>query len=198
MWKYTFELENTNEEASVEQTFENQTGKIEGEHLRRSEREKRPTDFYGERVCIINGESGEPRTVAEARASPQKKEWEDAMKNEMKLLKQSDVWDLVDFPNGRNGVGCKWVFKEKSDAEGRIERYKARLVAQGLAQRYRQDYDETFSPVVRFESVRTVIALAAKHGLQLHQMDVTIAFLNGDLKESMYMKQPEGYVVKGK
>ena len=196
--KYTFEFENTNEEASAEQTFENQTGEIEGEHLRRSERVKRPTDFYGERVCIANGEPGEPRTVAEARASPQKKEWESAMKSEMKSLMQNDVWDLVELPNGRNAVGCKWVFKKKSDAEGNVERYKARLVAQGFAQRYGQDYDETFCPVVRFESVRTVIALAAKYGLKLHQMDITTAFLNGDLKESIYMKQPEGYTVKGK
>ena len=85
-----------------------------------------------------------------------------------------------------------------SDAEGKVERYKARLVAQGFAQRHGQDYDETFCPVVRFESVRTVIALAAKYGLKLHQMDITTAFLNGDLKESIYMKQPEGYAVKGK
>ena len=96
------------------------------------------------------------------------------------------------------GVGCKWVFKKKSDAEGKVERYKTRLVAQGFAQKYGQDYDETFCPVVWFESVRTVIALAAKYGLKLHQMDITTAVLNGDLKESIYMKQPEGCAVKGK
>ena len=90
------------------------------------------------------------------------------------------------------------MFKKKSDAEGKVERYKARLVAQGFAQKYGQDYDETFCPVVRFESVRTVIALAAKYGLKLHQMDITTAFLNGDLKESIYMKQPEGSAIKGK
>ena len=73
--KYTFELENTSEEGTAEQTFENQTDEIEKEHLRRSERSRRPTDFYGERVYIANGESDEPRTAAEARASPQKKEW---------------------------------------------------------------------------------------------------------------------------
>ena len=196
--KYTFELENTNEEDTAEQTFENQTDEIEKEHLRRSERSRRPTDFYGERVYIANGESGEPRTAAEARASPQKKEWESAMKSEMKSLMHNDVWDLVELPNGRSAVGCKWVFKKKSDSEGKVERYKARLVAQGFAQRYGQDYDETFCPVVRFESVRTVIALAAKYGLKLHQMDIATAFLNGDLKETIYMKQPEGYAVKGK
>ena len=194
--KYTFEFESTSEEDTAEQTFENQAGELES--LRRSERSRRPTDFYGERAYIANSEPSEPRTAAEARASPQKKEWESAMKSEMKSLMQNEVWDLVELPNGRSAVGCKWVFKKKSDAEGKVERYKARLVAQGFAQRYGQDYDETFCPVVRFESVRTVIALAAKYGLKLHQMDITTAFLNGDLKESIYMKQPEGYAIKGK
>ena len=135
---------------------------------------------------------------SEARASPQKKEWDSAMKSEMKSLMHNNVWDLVELPNGRSEVGCKWVFKKKSDSEGKVKRYKARLVAQGFAQRYGQDYDETFCPVVRFESVHTVIALAAKYGLKLHQMDIATAFLNGDLKETTYMKQLEGYVVKGK
>ena len=79
-----------------------------------------------------------------------------------------------------------------------VERYKARLVAQGYSQRPGVDYEDTFSPVVRFKSVGAVIALSVKYNLQLHQMDVTKAFLNGELKEVVYMKQPEGYVKKGK
>ena len=79
-----------------------------------------------------------------------------------------------------------------------MERHKARLVAQGFSQKFGDEYDETFCPVVRFESVRTIIALAAQHGLKLHQMDVTTAFLNGELKEEIYMKQPEGFIAKGK
>ena len=103
-------------------------------------------------------------------------------------------------PEGRRIVGSKWVFKTKKDANGAVERYKAQLVAQGqgCSQKYGQDYDETFSPVVRFESIRIVIALAVQFGLKLHQMDVTTAFLNGELKEDIYMKQPEGYAAKGK
>ena len=88
------------------------------------------------------------------------------------------------------------MYKTKCDANGNVERYKARLVAQGYSQKYGIDYDETFSPVVRFESVRTVIALAAKYNLELHQMDVKTAFLNGELKEDIYMKQPEGFIKK--
>ena len=78
-----------------------------------------------------------------------------------------------------------------------MERFKARLVAQGFSQKPGIDYDETFSPVARFESDRTVIALAVQNDLKLHQIDVTTAFLNGDLKDEVYMKQPEGFVVKG-
>ena len=90
------------------------------------------------------------------------------------------------------------MFKTKRSADGTVERHKARLVVQGYTQQYGQDYDETFSPVVRFESLRTVMALSVQNGLKLHQMDVTTAFLNGELKEEVYMRQPEGYTVKGK
>ena len=80
----------------------------------------------------------------------------------------------------------------------RINQYKACFVAKGFTQKYGLDYDETFFPVVRFESVRSIIALAARHGLKLHQMDVRTALLNGQLKEGIYMKQPEGFAEKEK
>ena len=79
-----------------------------------------------------------------------------------------------------------------------MESYKARLIAQGFSQRQGVDYDETFSPVIRFESLRTLIALATPKGLKLHQMDVTAAFLNGHLEQQVYMKQPEGFIAQGK
>ena len=116
----------------------------------------------------------------------------------MESLHVNEVWDLVELPKDKKTVGSKWVFKTKRSANGTVERHKARLVAQGYSQRYGQDYDETFSPVVRFESLRTVIALAVQNGLKLCQMDVTTTFLNGELKEEVYMKQPEGYAIKGK
>ena len=94
-------------------------------------------------------------------------------------------------------MGSKWVFKLKTNADGSIERYKARLVAQGFSQKFGTDYDETFCPVVRMESLRTLIALAVQNGLILHQVDVTTAFLNGELKEEVFMRQPEGLVTKG-
>ena len=89
---------------------------------------------------------------------------------------------MVELPKDRKAVGSKWVFKTKRSANGTVERHKARLVAQGYSQWHGRDYDETFSPVVRFESLRAVIALAVQNGLKLHQMDVTTAFLNGELR----------------
>ena len=85
-----------------------------------------------------------------------------AMEKEIESLRKNDVWELADLPKGRKVVGSKWVLKIKTDAEGSVERFKARLVAQGFSQKPGIDYDETFSLVARFESVRTVIALAVQ------------------------------------
>ena len=98
------------------------------------------------------------------------------------------------MPENRKVVGCKWVVKVKIEGDGCVDRYKARLVAQGFSQTKAMDYDETFCPVVRMESLRTIVGLAARNGLKLHQLDVITAFLNGKLDEEVYMKQPEGFV----
>ncbi|CAL9092278.1 unnamed protein product, partial [Musa textilis] len=96
---------------------------------------------------------------------------------------QNGVWELVELPDNCKRVGCKWVFKTKRDSTGNIERYKARLVAKGFSQKEGIDYNETFSPVSRKDSLRIVMALVAHYDLELHQMDVKTAFLNGDLDE---------------
>ena len=136
--------------------------------------------------------------MTEALTGADREKWKDAMDAEHKSLISNNVWDLVELPKNARVVNCKWIFKHKIGVTGLVERYKARLVAQGYSQLPGIDYEETFSPVVRFESVRTVIALAVQDKLKLHQMDVTTAFLNGELKEQVYMKQPEGYVEEGK
>ncbi len=110
------------------------------------------------------------------------------MKTEIDSLKKNHVWDLVELPKDRKLVGSKWVFRVKTNSDGSVDRYKACLVAQGYTQREGEDYDETFSPVVRSESVRTVIAFASQYNLKLHQMDITTAFLNGDLEEDVFMR----------
>ena len=109
-----------------------------------------------------------------------------------------DVWELVDLPKGYKPIGCKWVFKTKRDNKGNVERYKARLVSKGYTQREDIDFTETFSPVSTKDSFRLVMALVAHFDLELHQMDVKTAFLNGDLSEEVYMSQPEGFKENGK
>jgi len=95
-------------------------------------------------------------------------------------------------------LGCKWVFKTKRDSQGNIERYKARLVAKGFTQKDGINYKETFSPVSKKDSFRIIMALVAHYDLELHQMDVKTAFLNGDLEEDVYMDQPVGFAEEGK
>lgn len=93
-----------------------------------------------------------------------------AIEKEMESLHMNEVWDLVELPKDRKAVGSMWVFKTKRGANGIVERYKAQQVAQGFSQKYGQDYDETLSPVVRFESLKLVIALAVRNCLKMHQM----------------------------
>ena len=105
---------------------------------------------------------------------------------------------MVELPPGRKAITCKWVFKVKHDENGKIDRFKGRLVAKGFLQNYGIEFDETFSPVVRFTSIRALLAFAVSRNMFIHQMDVVTAFLNGTLDEDIYMEQPEGYVVPGK
>ncbi|XP_076923682.1 uncharacterized protein LOC143585891 [Bidens hawaiensis] len=122
------------------------------------------------------------------------KHWIDAMNEEMVALNRNNTWKLVDLPVGRKPIGCKWVYKIKYRSTGEIERYKARLVAKGFNQREGVDFGETFSPVVKMVTVRTVIALAVKNNWNLFQLDINNAFLYGDLHEDVYMTLPEGFV----
>jgi transposase InsO family protein len=131
----------------------------------------------------------EPHSYREASSNPL---WQAAMAEELDALSRTRTWDLVDLPPEKSVVGCKWVFKIKTRSDGSIERYKARLVAKGFTQEYGIDYEETFAPVARLSSVRTLLAVAASRQWQLFQMDVKNAFLNGDLSEEVYMQPPPG------
>ena len=115
----------------------------------------------------------------------------------MKSIRTNQVWDLVDLLLGRKAIGNKWVLKIKRMADGSIKRYKTRLVTKRYTQKEGVDYEETFSPVVRFASIRLILAIVANLNLELYQMDVKIAFFNGELDEEIYMDQPVGFVAKG-
>ena len=107
--------------------------------------------------------------------------------------KGTRVWHLVPRPKNRTVIGTKWVFRNKLDEEGNVIRNKARLVVKGYNQQEGIDYDETFAPVARLEAIRLLIAFASHKGFKLHQMDVKTAFLNGELKEEVYVEQTPGF-----
>ncbi|CAI7872982.1 unnamed protein product [Closterium sp. NIES-54] len=135
---------------------------------------------------------GEPATLKEALESSDAEEWKKAMESELKSIEENGTWELVELPEGRKAITSKWLFKIKSDADGKIERYKSRLVAKGYQQKEKVDYKELFAPVVKPTTLRTLLAGAAIKGWVVKQMDVTTAFLNGVLEEEIFMAQPEG------
>ncbi|CAI7904687.1 unnamed protein product [Closterium sp. NIES-53] len=136
---------------------------------------------------------GEPATLKEALESSDAEEWNKAMESELKSIEENGTWELVELPEGCNAITSKWLFKIKSDADGKIERYKYRLVAKGYQQKEKVDYKELFAPVVKPSTLRTLLAGAAIKGWAVKQMDVTTAFLNGVLEEEIFMAQPEGF-----
>ena len=129
-------------------------------------------------------------TYNDAVTCPQLSMWVNAMQDDIASMDHNGVWEVVELPTGCKPIGCKWVYKTKKDSQGRIERFKARFVAKGFTQKEGIDYTETFSPVSSKDSFRIIMALTAHFDLELHQMDVKTAFLNGDLCETVYMKQP--------
>lgn len=134
---------------------------------------------------------GEPTGYKEALKSENCDKWKTAMKEEYDALVKNNTWTLVERPTDQKIVDNKWVYKVK--AENKNVRYKARLVARGFTQEYGVNYFETFSPVVRFTSIRLILALAAQRKMSIRQFDVKTAFLNGILKERVFMEQPIGF-----
>jgi hypothetical protein len=119
------------------------------------------------------------------------------MQEEYNSLMANNTWTLVPLPPDRKPVSCKWVFKIKQGVNGEVEHYKATLVARGFTQTYRVDYNEIFALIVKFTSIRCILALATLEDMEIHQMDVKTAFLNGELEEEIYMEQPQGFMHQG-
>ncbi|KAJ0532496.1 putative RNA-directed DNA polymerase [Helianthus annuus] len=136
----------------------------------------------------------EPRNYKEASSD---RKWIEAMKAELDSINKNNTWNLTELPRDHKAIGLKWVFKTKKDANGNIVRHKARLVAKGYVQQHGIDFDEVFAPVARMETVRLMLALAAYQGWEVHHLDVKSAFLHGDLKEEVYVSQPEGFIKPG-
>lgn len=156
----------------------------------------RPKKQYNYLSLLTYGNIKVPDTVGEALSSELSGDWYNAMKAEYESLLKNKTWELVKLPRDQKPVRNKWVFAVKRNKDGNVERFKARLVAKGCSQIYGVNYTETFSPVVRYNTIRMIFAIAAEYRLHLHQMDVSTAYLNSDLSEDIYMNQPEMFVDK--
>ena len=200
--------ESTNEEPIVDTRTQPETETPVEQNVipppppRRTSRVSMPPQFYGfhiteeddtylsDRTLTLD----EPSNYKEAMAGPEAAKWKEAMESEIQSMYDNQVWNLVDRTPDIKTVGCKWIFKKKTDMDGNVHTFKARLVAKGFTQTHGIDYDETFSPVAKIKSIRILLAIAAFHDYEVWQMDVKTAFLNGKLQEDVHMAQPEGFV----
>ncbi|CAI7881461.1 unnamed protein product [Closterium sp. NIES-53] len=136
---------------------------------------------------------GERATLKEALEISDAEEWKKAMESELKSIEENGTWEMVELLKGRKAITSKWLFKIKSDADGKIERYKSRLVVKGYQQKEKVDYKELFVLVLKPTMLRTLLAGATIKEWVVKQMDVTTAFLNGILEEYIFLAQPEGF-----
>ncbi|CAK9834334.1 Copia protein, partial [Anthophora retusa] len=172
--------------------------------LRRSDRIKQhPLISYDESktqydllMCAQSFVGKIPNSFDEIKLRDDKTQWEQAINDEINSLLFNKTWTLVERPKNTNIVDSKWIFTIKHDKHGNLSKYKARIVARGFSQEYLTDYNETFAPVARISSFRFIIAFSNQFNLLIHHMDVKTAFLNGTLKEEIYMKVPEGVTSK--
>ena len=162
---------------------------------RTTRRIKKPKNFGPDFISFMT--IGEPQTYKKAMTSHEAPFWKEAINSEVESILQNHTWKLVDIPPENKPIGYKWIFKRKFNVDGSIEKYKARLVAKGYRQKEGLDYFNTYSPVSRITSIRMLIAIASLYNMEIHHMDVKTTFLNGELDEEIYMKQPEGFVVQG-
>ncbi|UYV60529.1 hypothetical protein LAZ67_1001422 [Cordylochernes scorpioides] len=199
---FSLDIEKRNKELSSNQIDEqNDTQDIEKiesnvqtsdvYNLRDRSNISKPQRYIDAEINIAEGL--EPKTYKEAMDSPNAQFWKEAMNEEMNSLTENDVYECTTLPLGQKPIDCKWVLKTKLNSKGEITRYKARLVAKGFAQKKGIDYEETFSPVARHDTIRTLLAIAANEDLKLVQFDIKTAFLYGDLQDQIYIKQPEGF-----
>ncbi|KAL0349272.1 UNVERIFIED_CONTAM: Retrovirus-related Pol polyprotein from transposon TNT 1-94 [Sesamum angustifolium] len=188
-----------NEEEHSTEVAENTNPEVLEDYLLatdRNRREPRIPTRYNDFHIALNIESCEPSSVEEALKSENSKKWLSAMAEEMKSLKDNNTWVLVPKQKTCSVVDCKWIFKMKEEDTSKI--FKARLVAKGFSQKEGIDYTEIFSPVVKYTTVRIILALTTHFNWELKQMDVKTALLHGDLEENIYIQQPDGFVDKSK
>ena len=129
--------------------------------------------------------------------SPNHQRWKQAIQEEYDSLLHNNTWSITTLPPGRTSIKSRWIFKVKPGVRGADPRYKARLVAKGYSQRFGIDYDETFAPVAKQDTLRMILSFVAVYDLEMHQLDIKTAFLYGELDEEIYLEQPEGFIKNG-
>lgn len=180
----------SSEEENVEQKTEDENEEINQiRSLRDKNGLKKPARYDDFAMLVYD----EPLSYEDAIESSQASLWLDAMNEEMEALQENKTWELVEPNKNRKLIDNRWVFKLKRKSDGSIERFKARLVVKGFLQKAGLDYEETFSPVARWDTIRAVLSIAASRKLKMSQFDVKSAFLYGELEEVIYMKQPRGF-----
>lgn len=190
-------IEEAEPEEAVEEVEQEETEKPAPRRSERlKEKQKKGDQNPGARAFVM--EQSDPTTVSDALSRPDAGKWKEALGKEYASLMDNGTWALVELPEGRKAIGCKWVLKIKRNPDGSVNKYKARLVIKGYAQKYGIDYNETYAPVMQLTSLRTLIALATARGMYMEHMDVETAFLNAELEEDIYMEQPQEYQVAGK
>jgi transposase InsO family protein len=142
---------------------------------------------------FVNQVTEDPATFEDALRSENSAEWKRAMDQEITSLKENQTWILTDLPRGAKAIPCKWVFRLKKNPDGSIDKYKGRLVVKRFSQRHGIDYSETFSPVAKMGTIRSILSIAASEKMHMIQFDVSTAFLYGELEETVFMRQPQGY-----
>lgn len=189
---------------AINQSLDEATNELETQH---SDEQTRPGRYHlrtreslraPERYTAYAASCDVPITYEEAVNGENSISWKNAIEKELKAHEDNKTWEIVPLPENRKPIGHKWVFKIKDSSNVNKIRYKARLCAQGFSQQAGIDYDEIFSPVVRYESIRLLLAISVKENLKSIQFDVSTAYLNSNLKETTYMRVPDGLIVKDK
>ena len=204
-----YEPENEQSNAPGEDYTEDQSDQstdLTGYQLARDRvrREIHPPARYAEADLIAyalaivqTGDIPEPLSIEEATSGKYKKEWNQAIKEEMDSLNRNDTWELVEKPDNKKVIACKWIFKVKEGVtQEEPVRFKVRLVAKGFTQVEGIDYTDVFSPVVKYKTIRLMLSMATQQDLEVEQLDVKTAFLNGYLEEEVYMHQPPRFQVQ--
>lgn len=156
------------------------------------------TAFIALCARLGNEDSTLPTTYNEAIRGTNASEWHKAMADELDQIEENHTWELVPPPHDAKPVRAKWVYANKTDAHNQLQRRRARLGAKGFTQKYGIEYNETFAPVAKYSTLRYILCFAAQKDIEMLQLDVKSAFLNGKLDEVIYLEQPAGSVASGK